>query len=293
MVKPAPLIAIVGETASGKSRIALELAKKYNGEIIAADSWTIYRGLNIGTAKPSQAEQAEINHHLIDIVSPDEDFTAALYKDLANKAITEIASRKHLPIIVGGTGLYVDSVLFDFSFLPVGNNRLRSELEAMSLEDLVKRAQHEGYDLAGIDLRNTRRVRRLIETGGERPQKSELRGNTLVIGVKIPRAKLRANIESRVEIMFRKGLRREVEELVDKYGWSSESLKGIGYAEFRGYFDGQQSMAETKRKIVRNTLNLAKRQRTWFKRNQNIEWVENVAEADALVAKFINASASV
>lgn len=288
-----PLIAIVGETASGKSSIALALAKKYNGEIIAADSWTIYRELDVGTAKPSHSEQAEIKHHLIDIVGPDEDFTAALYKDLASQAINEIATRGHIPMMVGGTGLYVDSVLFDFSFLPVGSDDLRKELEDMSLEDLIRRAQDSGYDLAGIDLRNKRRVRRLIETAGAKPKKSKLRQNTLVIGVKIPRARLRANIEKRVEKMFHRGLRHEVEELVAKYGWENESLKGIGYAEFQAYFEGKQSMSETKRKIIRNTLNLAKRQRTWFKRNADIEWIENASEADALVATFINASASV
>lgn len=293
MIQPDPLVVIVGETASGKSSIAFQLAKKYSGEIIAADSWTIYRGLNIGTAKPSQVEQAAIKHHLIDIVNPDQDFTAALYKDLANKAIGEITNRKNLPIMVGGTGLYVDSVLFDFSFLPVGDAALKKELELLSLSELADRARREGYDLTGIDTRNTRRLRRLIETGGKRPQKSNLRKNTLIIGIKVTRAELRAKIESRVETMFRRGLRHEVEELVKKYGWETEALKGIGYSEFKAYFEGSQSMSETKRKIIRNTLNLAKRQRTWFKRNQGIQWVGEVSEADALVAEFINIDASV
>jgi tRNA dimethylallyltransferase len=287
------LVAIVGETASGKSAIALALAKKYKGEIIAADSWTIYKGFDVGTAKPSPVEQQLVPHHLIDVADAHENFTARLFKDLATHAVEQISERRHIPIMVGGTGLYIDSVLFDYSFLPPAHKSTREHLQSKSIQELITEINERGYDLSDIDTRNKRRLIRLLETKGARPQKSSLRPNTLIIGVKISRAQLRENIERRVKTMFRRGLRREVEMLANKYGWDNEAMKGIGYAEFQAYFAGSQSLGATKRKIVKNTLNLAKRQRTWFKRNTSIVWVENLPEADALVSTFINSRASV
>lgn len=273
------LIAVVGETASGKSHIAMELARKFNGEIINADSWQIYRGMDIGTAKPSAQEREEIPHHLFDIVDPDEDFNAAVYKRYAQATIKEVIERGKLPILVGGTGLYVDGVLFDYSFMPPGSKEVRSELNKSTIPELLKIIDRESYSLVGIDIRNKRRLIRLIENEGREPEKKELRADTLVIGVKISRTQLRKNIEKRVEAMFRRGLKKEVEELANRYGWDKEAMKGIGYRELRPYFEGSQSNQETKRKIIRSTLELAKRQRTWFKRNRHIYWVETADEA--------------
>ena len=287
MVNP-KLVVVVGETASGKSALALELARKFNGEIISADSWQVYKGFDIGTAKPSQQEQAETPHHLIDIRQVDEGFSAALYKDLANQAIAEIAQRGKLPILVGGTGLYVDSVLYDFSFLPAGVPGLREKLAQKSIPELLTMLEEQGIDTVGIDTRNQRRLVRLLETGGQRPHSGQLRDNTLVMGLKLPRAKLRAQIEKRVGEMFRRGLKHEVKALADKYGWGVEPMKGIGYREFGAYFEGKQSLSETKRKIVRSTLELAKRQRTWFKRHSEITWVEGPKPALGLAEKFLS-----
>ncbi|MEX0932007.1 MAG: tRNA (adenosine(37)-N6)-dimethylallyltransferase MiaA [Candidatus Saccharimonadales bacterium] len=282
------LIAIIGETASGKSSLALEVAKKYNGEIINADSWQVYKGMDVGTAKPSREERVEIPHHLIDIISPGADFTAAEYKHLAQKAIKDTTKRGKLPILVGGTGLYIDSVLFNFSFLPPGKEGERERLNSLSIKQLIKEIKQKEIDLSGIDIRNKRRLVRLLETGGKRPERSkDLRQNTLVIGLKIGRSKLRERIEKRVEIMFRKGLKKEVGELAEEYGWNVESMKGIGYRELRGYLEGTQSNSETKRKIIKNTLNLAKRQRTWFKKNPHINWVQSNEEAYKLVRDFL------
>lgn len=282
------LIAIIGETASGKSSLALEVAKKYNGEIINADSWQVYKGMDVGTAKPSREERVEIPHHLIDIISPGADFTAAEYKHLAQKAIKDTTKRGKLPILVGGTGLYIDSVLFNFSFLPPGKEGERERLNSLSIKQLIKEIKQKEIDLSGIDIRNKRRLVRLLETGGKRPERSkDLRQNTLVIGLKIGRRKLRERIEKRVEIMFRKGLKKEVGELAEEYGWNVESMKGIGYRELRGYLEGTQSNSETKRKIIKNTLNLAKRQRTWFKKNPHINWVQSNEEAYKLVRDFL------
>lgn len=283
-----PLIAIVGETASGKSSLALEIAKRYDGEIVTADSWQVYRGLDIGTAKPTRTEQEEVRHHMIDIMDPDDNFTAAQYKEMANAVIVDIHTRGKLPILVGGTGLYIDSVLFDFSFMPGGTDEERAELNAKSIDDLLAIIEHEGYDLSDVDVRNKRRLVRLIETKGARPSKSALRENTLVLGVKISRTKLRKNIEHRIDSMMAHGLKHEVQSLVEQYGWGVESLKGIGYREWQPYFAGTQSRAETSRKIVKSTLELAKRQRTWFKRNRDIQWCENTEDSLSWVARFLS-----
>jgi tRNA dimethylallyltransferase len=282
-----PLVVVVGETASGKSALAMSLARKFKGEIIAADSLTVRRGVNVGTAKPSAADQAEIPHHLIDIVEPCADFTAAVFKDLAIKATAEIAERGNLPIMVGGTGLYVDGVLFDYSFMPAGDRVARIELNKLSNNELINRIHAAGFDLDGIDTRNKRRLIRLLETGGQKPGHGELREQTLVVGLRVSRTQLRKNIEQRVETMFRRGLRREVEQLVAKYSWDCEALKAIGYIEWQKNFSGQQSLNKTKAAIVKATLNLAKRQRTWFKRNPHIQWVSEPVEAEALVDKFL------
>lgn len=281
------LIVVVGETASGKSALAMEIARQFNGEIINADSWQVYKGFDVGTAKPSQAEQAEIPHHLINIVEANAGFSAAAYKHLAQTAIEEIAKRGKLPVMVGGTGLYIDSVLFDFSFLPTGKAGERAKWNLMSIDELLAEIKARGIDLIGIDTRNKRRLVRLLETNGVRPEQKALRQNTLVIGLKLPRAKLRQKIEQRVETMFAKGLKYEVKQLADRYGWETEAMKGIGYQQWQAYFDQQQSLSATKRKIVKSTLDLAKRQRTWFKRHGFIEWVEAPADAIKLVRKFV------
>lgn len=282
-----PLIVIVGETASGKSRLAMEIATKYNGEIISADSWAVYKEMDIGTAKPSQTEQEVVPHHLVSIVKPDEDYTAGLYKDDAIEAMNQIYTRRKIPIIAGGTGLYIDGVIFDFSFMEAGSKAQRTIYNSLSIEQLLNEIDRRGYDLTGIDIRNKRRLIRVLETEGARPQRSELRNNTLVLGVRISRQQLRKNVEQRVERMFQDGLKFEVLKIAETYGWDCEGMQGIGYKEFIEWHNGDISMQKVKLKIVRNTLALAKRQRTWFKRNRDITWIDNNAEAINLVDKFL------
>ena len=283
-----PLIVIVGETASGKSSLSLTLAQQFGGEIVNADSWNVYREMDIGTAKPGRKERELVSHHLIDIINPDDDYTAALFQKDANLAVADIHSRGKLPIMVGGNGLYVDSVLFNYSFLPPSGSVPRDELNNLTIEALLELISDRGYDVAGIDTRNKRRLVRLIENEGKRPTRSEIRSNTLVLGVTRSRTEIRKRMEKRVEIMFREGLRKEVDELVSKYGWRYESMKGIGYREFKDYYDGKFSMTQTKHRIVSSTLKLAKRQRTWFKRNQHIVWIASEVEAMERVENFLN-----
>lgn len=283
-----PLIVIVGETASGKSALALELAKKFDGELICADSWTVYKGFDIGTAKPSRKERKKIPHHLLDVADPAEGFSAAEFKKLATNTIQSIVLRGKLPIMVGGTGLYIDSVLYDYSFLPPSDPVLRAELNAMSLEQVVARAGELELDTTGIDLRNKRRVIRLIENNGVRPGKHEVRANTLVLGIKTDRERLQERIAQRVDAMLAAGLEQEARLLSQMYGWRVEPMKGIGYSEWEDYFVGRQTLEETKRRIVKDTQDLAKRQRTWFKRNSSIQWVNDRSNAVEIVTTFLN-----
>lgn len=290
-----PLVVIVGETASGKSALALELAQKYNGELICADSWTVRRECNIGTAKPSLEEQALVRHHLLDIVEPDEDFTAAVFKQLAMQAIEDIATRGKLPIIVGGTGLYVDGVIFDYNFLPEGRPGLRDELNALSIEQLLMQIESTGLDLGDVDTRNKRRLIRLIETGGAEQTKAQLRPNTLVLGSMPEREELKNRITARVDAMLNADLKQEVDHLKSTYGWNCEALKGIGYREWQDYFEGNQSLETTRGRIISSTVGLAKRQRTWFKRNKSIHWLTtpiDYAHIDELITTTLNKSDS-
>jgi len=285
---PTPLIVVVGETASGKSALAMKLAEKFNGEIIAADAWTVYRNFDIGTVKPSSVDRARIAHHLIDIRGPKDGFSAALYKPLAQAAIKDIHKRGKLPIIVGGTGLYIDSVLFDYQFLPASDPSLRLKLNQLSVVDLLKRIEADGFDTTSIDLRNKRRLIRLIENNGRRPGKSKIRPNTSIIGIKVLPEQLKERIIKRVDKLFEDGLEQEVASLAEKYGWDIEPMKGIGYREFQNYFASQQTLKETKQKIIKSTLDLAKRQRTWFKRNKSIHWVSKQSEAVEITTTLLN-----
>ena len=175
------LLAIVGETASGKSDLAMKVAKTFGGEIITADSWTVYKNFDIGTSKPSKAHQKQVRHHLLDVTDAKEDFNAPKFKELAEVAITYIQNRGKLPIIVGGTGLYIDSVLFDFGFLPnVGPNE-RRRLNKMTIPGLLELAKSRKIDLTNIDVRNKRRIIRAIEAKGQRPTKKEMKPRTLII----------------------------------------------------------------------------------------------------------------
>lgn len=286
-----PLLVIAGETASGKSALALELAEKFNGELICADSWTVRREVNIGTAKPTAEEQARVPHHLLDVVGPDEDFTAAVFKRLANRAIADIGGRGKLPIMVGGTGLYIDGVLYDYNFLPEGDRQAREALNNQSNAELLEQIEAAGLPLGDVDIRNKRRLIRLLETGGAEQTKGELRANTLIIGLQPQRELLKERIILRVDHMLASGLEAEVKALKDKYGWDCEALKGIGYQEWRDYFEGSQSLGQTCERIISGTVGLAKRQRTWFKRNKSIHWIStpvNYAQVEDLVTTLLN-----
>ena len=282
-----PLIVIIGETASGKTALALELAERFNGEIICADSRTVYRYMDIGTAKPTPEERARIPHHLLDVVAPDQSFSAAAFQRLANEAIDDILNRGKLPIMVGGTGLYIDAVLFDFKFRAPANAELRQELSELSVEELQERIIETGLELPEND-RNPRHLMRVIATNGELAEHKPLRENTLVIGLKIDREILRERVEARADAMVAGGFVDELQSLVDAYGWNAPALQAPGYKAFRGYLEGTISLDDAKALFATNDLQLAKRQRTWFKRNNSIQWIENRGQTVDITTTFLS-----
>lgn len=282
-----PLIALVGETASGKTALAIELAKRFKGEIICADSRTIYRGMDIGTAKPTVAEQDGVRHHLLDVVNPDDAFSVADFQRLAQKAIEDITSRGHVPFLVGGTGLYIDAILYDFTFRQAPDPQERQRLQAMTVQELQTEILERGLAMPENN-KNPRHLTRVLETGGLSPSHKILRGNTLILGLRIDREILKAKLIKRVDAMCKAGFVDEVRNLFATYAFDTPALQAPGYKAFKAYVDGACSLEEAKEMFVRNDYQLAKRQRTWFKRNKSIHWVSKQAEAVDLVTTFLN-----
>lgn len=282
-----PVIVIVGETASGKTALAIEIAKRVGGEIIAADSRTIYKDMDIGTAKPTPEEQAGIPHHLLDIVTPDQAFSVADFKQAAEQAISEIASRGNVPIIVGGSGLYIDAVIFDFHFGLRPDMEQRAYLQRLSVEELQAIVHDRGLPMP-TNHRNPRHLMRVIESGSIVQQPRVLRPNTLVIGLEIDREVLKRKLVARVQSMVDAGFVTELRSVVAAYGWEAPGLMAPGYRAFRPYIEGTQTLEQSMAQFVANDTRLAKRQRTWFRRNKSIHWVKKQAEAVDLVTTFLN-----
>lgn len=274
-VQMPPFVAIVGETASGKTAVAIKLAKKIGGEIICADSRTVYRWMDIGTAKPSLEEQRQVPHHLIDVVEPDEEFSAAEFKVLAEKCIQSIHMRGKVPVVVGGTGLYIDALLYNFQFNSKPDQAYRAKLLQMNDDELTTLLNKKNINISNLNTKNRRHVIRAIERGGEAPRNTSLREGALVSGLRHDPEQLKRRIRSRVELMFASGFVGEVELLVQKFGWENESMSGIGYQVVREYLEGRATLDEAMEAFVRRDTSLAKRQRTWFKRNPHIVWFDD------------------
>jgi len=289
------LIVILGPTASGKTNLAIGLAKKFNGEIVSADSRQIYKEMNIGTNKPTKEELKEIPHHLIDIIKPDKEFNVVLYKDLAIKAIEKIRKKKKLPFLVGGTGLYIWAVVENIDFPRVPPNKsLRKKLEKKTTKELFeiyKKLDPQGAKM--IEKENKRRLIRAIEVcratkssfWEERKKKPPL-FEVLEIGIKLPKKELEKRIEKRTIKMIKDGLEKEAQSLFKKYK-GHPSLETIGYQEWKDYFEGKIDKAEVIRRIIKNTKKYAKRQMTWFKRDKKIHWITNQKEAEKLIKNFL------
>lgn len=284
-IDPIPLIVIVGETASGKTAAGVKLAQQIDGEIICADSRTIYKGMDIGTATPTSDEQGGVAHHLLNIVEPDKRYSAAEFQKDADRLITDIWARGKFPIIVGGTGLYVDSILFGLTFGPIDTEK-RHKLEAMELSGLLKLADREDIWLGGINRENRRHVARAIERGGQIKDTYSLRKNTLVLGIVLDRTTLRTRVRRRIEQMFESGLVGETETLVEHYNLADDAPHTTVYKEVKNYTNGQKSLEGVKEYLERKHMDIAKRQRTWFKRNKHIQWFDDPGRLVETAADF-------
>lgn len=267
-----PVVVIVGPTASGKTGLAIKLAKQFDGEIICADSRTVYTGMDIGTAKPSKNEQDGIPHWGLDIAGPKERFTAAEFKKYANQKINGIRERGRVPFVVGGTGLYVDAVLFDYDFPKPISDEMRETLEQMSIESLHTYCIEHNIELPVDDKNKRRLIRAISDPDVTKQRQSAPIGNSVVVGIVTENKDLRARIHDRTEQMFSQGVVDEATTLAEKYGWDAEAMTSNVYRDIKNYLDGNVTLDETKSLFETRDWQLAKRQMTWFRRNPYIEW---------------------
>ena len=288
MNKP-KVIVICGPTASGQTALSIELAKKINGEIISSDSMQIYKDMDIGTAKPSKGEMQGIKHYMLDLVEPDKRYSVADFKKDAEKAIEDILTKGKVPIVVGGTGLYVDSLIYGIEYQELQfDEKYRKELEERvfneGLEILYNEAkQIDPQAMEKISHNDKKRILRVLEiykaTGKTKTeQEAESRKNGVkydykVFAINMDREKLYERINKRVDIMIEQGLIQEVENLLKKYTVFPTSMQGLGYKEVVEYLQGNISKEEMIENIKMETRRYAKRQITWFKKNKETIWI--------------------
>ncbi|MCA9348608.1 tRNA (adenosine(37)-N6)-dimethylallyltransferase MiaA [Candidatus Saccharibacteria bacterium] len=269
---------IVGQTASGKSSLAMRLAKVLDGEIIAADSLTVYKGLDIGTAKPTQQDMRAVKHHMIDVADQSKPFTVSDFQTQAKQAITNVHAKGKLAIVVGGSGLYVNSLLYDYKLGPAANTAERAEYESKTIEQLQSIILNAGYDLPE-NSQNKRYLIRAIEQGGVRSGDIKMINGALVIGIRLDKDVLGERIRLRLKRMLDDGVLKEVQLAYERYDSDSEALKGNIYQSLRPYFYQQISINDALENSVRSDLKLAKKQYAWFKRNQAIYWFSDTNKA--------------
>ncbi len=287
------VVVIVGPTASGKTALSIELAKKIDGEIISSDSMQIYKDMDIGTAKVTKEEAEGIKHYLVDFVSPADRYTVSDFKKDAEKAIEEILSKGKTPIVVGGTGLYVNSLIYGIEYQDMDfNEEYRNELMKRAetpeeLQNLWEEANKIDPDSMKIISKNDKkRIVRVLEiykaTGKTKTEqeilsrKNEVKYDFKVFGITMDREKLYERINKRVDIMIQAGLENEVKELLEKYSEFPTAMQGLGYKEVVQYFDGILTREEMIEKIKQESRRYAKRQLTWFRRNKEIIWLDSM-----------------
>lgn len=276
------VLIICGPTCVGKTSLSIEIAKKYNGEIINGDSMQIYQEMNIGTAKIKDGEKCGVPHHLFDIKTIKESFSVAEFQTLVREKIDEISSRGKLPIIVGGTGLYLKAALYDYEFTET--EKKDYNLESKTTEELYSLLQSiDEKTAATIHPNNRKRIIRAIEVVYESGEgKEDIRSkqqhkpiyNTLFIGLTRPRPILYSMIDERVDIMINEGLEKEVKYILDNASSNSTCLQAIGYKEFIPYFASLKTLDEVIYDIKMNTHKFAKRQYTWFNHQMNTKWID-------------------
>ncbi|MBU0596694.1 tRNA (adenosine(37)-N6)-dimethylallyltransferase MiaA [Patescibacteria group bacterium] len=302
------IVVLLGPTACGKTNWSLRLSKKFNGEVISADSRQIYKQMDIGTAKEAGEWRRDglkktfyiqdVPHHLIDFLNPGKTFSVAEFRDRAIKHAKMIRKQDKLPIIAGGTGLYISSVI-DNLYIPrvAPNKKLRNSLEEKSNEELMLLLkQMDKEAVKKIDAKNKRRIIRALEVcifTGEPFSKQQQKGDplfeSLQIGIDVDRDVLYERIDKRVDEMIKLGLVEEVKNIVrQKYSWQLSSMNGIGYRQFRDFFDGKCTLDEAISILKRDSRRYARRQHTWFKRDNRIEWIKDYETAEERVFQFLN-----
>lgn len=291
MNKPT-VIVICGPTASGKTALSIELAKRINGEIVSADSMQIYQDMNIGSAKVTKEEMQGIKHYLIDCVSPEQRYSVANYKADSKKAIEEILEKKKIPIIVGGTGLYIDSLIYEIEYNDIKiNEEYRRQLEQIKeeqgLEVLYQKAlEIDPRAMEKISPNDSKRIMRVLEiyeaTGKTKSQQEaesrlkEVPYDYKIFAITMDREKLYDRINQRVDIMLEKGLIQEVEQLLKKYKSFPTAMQGLGYKEVKQYLDKILTKEEMIDKIKQESRRYAKRQLTWFRKNKETIWLNGL-----------------
>jgi len=301
----AKVIVIAGPTASGKTSLSIELAKKINGEVISSDSMQIYKDMTIGTAKPTLEEMDGISHHLIDFVSPDSRYSVADFKKDAEKAIDDIVSRGKVPIVVGGTGLYIDTLIYGIEYPELDlDEEYRKELMQKAeseegLAELYEQAKKiDPQAIEKISSSDKKRITRILEvykaTG---KTKTELEKISRINGVKydyrvfaigMDREKLYERINLRVDIMMKQGLVDEVKELVKKYSKFPTAMQGLGYKEVVEFLNGDITEQEMIDKIKQESRRYAKRQLTWFRKNKEIILINGLEDKQKNIELIIN-----
>ena len=290
MSKP-KVIVICGPTASGKTALSIKLAQQINGEIVSADSMQIYKDMNIGTAKPTKEETQNIKHYLIDFVNPSQRYSVAEFKKDAEKAIEEILSKGKIPIIVGGTGLYIDSLIYGIEYNEIKidekyRQQLENRVEKEGLEKIYEEAKKIDYEATQkISKNKKKRILRILEiynaTGKTKTeQEIESKRNGIkydykVFAINLDREILYDRINKRVDKMINEGLIQEVEEILKKYKEFPTAMQGIGYKEVVEYLNGTITKEEMIDKIKQETRRYAKRQMTWFKKNKETIWIKS------------------
>ena len=298
-MKKNTILIITGPTASGKTKLGIDCANLFNGEIVSADSMQIYKELNIGTAKPDKKELSMAKHHLIDVVKPNEEFSVQQFVSYADKIIEDLFNKNKLPIIVGGTGLYIRSLIYPYSFCKAPKNeeirkKYNNLLKLKGREYIYSLLQEKDpVACEKIHMNDTKRVIRALEickiTGTSKTEMNseELnpKYNYIFIALNMPREQLYERINQRVEIMFNQGLLGEIEDLKEqnKINKENQSMQAIGYKEFFDYFDGNISIDEVKELIAKNSRNYAKRQITFIKGFKNVNWFNPLTEYDKII----------